>query len=170
MPATRPARDSSFKKVLITFALSLAFILPSSLVEADPPPPHEAKPQSTWSLAHLYDIVSKEPPLNENDIDFYIKELPQILALQGDPRQIPKVIAATGWSENRLAYVVTKMGTGLISLLEPQALASYRFPFFSYPSPAEAELIKAKEKEIQAAFTKIIDAETPRPERRPKKK
>jgi hypothetical protein len=156
-------------RLLSAIITLIAFSLMSTILAADPIEPSRAIPQSVWSMAHLYDIVIKEPQLNENDIDYYIKELPQILALKADPSQIPKIIAATGWSENRLAYVATKMGTGLITLLEPEESFKYRFPFFTHPTPAEAELIKAREKDIQQAFMRIIDSETPKPAKTPKR-
>jgi hypothetical protein len=161
--------------VTLTLGLTLIPIISLKADEAKDPAkdeatestaPQPAKPHSTWSLAHLYDIVSKEPPLNENDINSYIRELPQIIALSTDLTLIPQIKAATGWSDSRLAYVVTKMGTGLMSLLEPEPQSYYRYPFFSYPTPAEAELIQEREKEIQAAFMKLIADEAPKPPRK----
>ena len=157
----------------LKFAVLTAILAGTSLLfgpglSADPPPPHRAKPQSAWSLAHLYNVISNEHPLNNNDIDSYIKELPLILALSGDPSLVPEVLAATGWTENRLVYVSTKVGLGLVLLLNPEEKGSQKYPAFASPSANEERLIAEREPEIQAAYNKIITAsQKPVPKKKP---
>jgi hypothetical protein len=168
--AKRAKKPPSFKKPLFSLTalilgtmVCIGFLLLSMErpASSDPVPPNRAKPHSAWSLAHLYSIVSSEPPLNQNDLDHYIKELPLILKLSGDLSLVPEILAATGWTENRLVYVATKVGMGLKESLEPEPAKIPRRPAFAMPSPMEARLIAEREGEIEAAFNKIIQSEKP---------
>ncbi|MDR1167200.1 MAG: hypothetical protein LBO66_15280 [Deltaproteobacteria bacterium] len=142
-----------------------------------------ALPISSWSLAHLYEIIDREPPLNNLDLDSYIKELPLILKLREDPGLIPQILADAGWSPNRLAYVCAKVGAGLTLLLNDPAAADAiksgadkaagagpareggeespapPWPSFVDPSPDELSLIAEREAEIAKAFHKAIAQE-----------
>jgi hypothetical protein len=149
-----PLKSLVFFLILGVFSLSCPYVLSAD----DPETPRPPKPQSAWSLAHLYNIISGEYPLNNNDIDRYIRELPLILALNDDPSLINELLAATGWTENRLVYVTTKVGMGLILLLNPSEKGSQKYPSFARPSLNEEKLITEREPEIQAAFEKLIAA------------
>jgi hypothetical protein len=143
--------------LLIWSLLSIAFA-PSLLSDEQKETPRPAKPQSAWSLAHLYDVVKSEYPLNNNDIDNYIRELPLIISLAENPGLSSEILSATGWTESRLIYVTTKVGMGLILLLNPLEKGSQKYPSFARPSLNEEKLITEREPEIQAAFDKLISA------------
>ncbi|MDR2349278.1 MAG: hypothetical protein LBF41_01460 [Deltaproteobacteria bacterium] len=146
-------------KTLFAFAAAaFAFFAVASAASAEPA---KAKPQSARSLAHLHGVLAAEPPLNQNDIDRYIKELPLILSLKDDPGGIHDVLAATGWTENRLVYVATKVGMGLKLTLETEEEMARGYPAFARPTAGEGQLILEREAELRAAFAKLVPAPPP---------
>jgi hypothetical protein len=112
-------------------------------------------PVSSWSLAHLYDIINREPPLNNVDLDQYVRELSLILELKNNPGKAHELLEKTSWTEHRLAYVLTKVGVGLIIILDPEGVEGYGFPDFARPTAAEMELITEREPDVAGSFQKI---------------
>ncbi|MDR1042078.1 MAG: hypothetical protein LBR80_18295 [Deltaproteobacteria bacterium] len=135
-------------------------------VDGTPPPadgqesararPGRAAPVSSWSLAHLYDVMSREDPLNERDIDLYISHLDRIEALKEDPSGLSEILVATGWSESRLAYVTTKTGIALLGHLDPDGLKTRKIPPFARPSRDETALVLSREPAIAKAYAQVI--------------
>jgi hypothetical protein len=99
--------------------------------------------------------MSREPPLTERDVEFYVSHLPQIEALKDDPSGLQSLIAATGWTEGRLAYVTAKAGLALMGHLDPEGLKAKKFPAFALPTEEETALVLAKEPAIARAFAQI---------------
>jgi hypothetical protein len=106
-------------------------------------------------MAHLYDVMSREDPLSERDVELYIAHLPRIEALRGEPSALQEILAATGWSEGRLAYVAGKIGAVLLGFLDPDALKARRLPEFALPTPDEEALVLSREPAIARAYAQV---------------
>jgi hypothetical protein len=113
------------------------------------------KPLSALSLAHLYEKMSAEPALVETDVRTYLANLNKILHLGDDVGQMPGLLADTGWTENRLVYVVTKMNLGLMALFDPQNPRLKDVPDFAKPLPMEEEMIKAHRDDFSRAISRL---------------
>jgi hypothetical protein len=109
-------------------------------------------------MAHLYDVMSREQPLTERDVELYVTHLARIDSLKDDPAAIQDILAATGWSEGRLAYVTSKIGAALMGFLDPDAPAARGIPPFAMPTQEEEALVLAKEPAIARAFTQVTRA------------
>jgi hypothetical protein len=118
-----------------------------------------SKPISTKSLAHLYEKMAQEPLLTDLDLTTYIHHLPLILELDSQPQKIMELSDATGWTEKRLTYSITKIGIGLYEIIESNNLSVLNpnnFPPFALPTQEEQELILSHSSELIKAFQKII--------------
>ncbi|MDR2338551.1 MAG: hypothetical protein LBF40_00195 [Deltaproteobacteria bacterium] len=116
------------------------------------------KPISAKSLAHLYTLISGEPPLGQMDLEYYVAQLPRILALGEDPAEAHGILEETGWTEGRLAYVCVKVGIGLNRLLDPSDPKLRRYPLFVAPSEEELALIAQMEPAISKAYNQATRA------------
>jgi hypothetical protein len=107
-------------------------------------------------MAHLHDQMRGEPPLSPADLELYLAGLPLILTLPEHPENIRDLLEATGWTENRLSYVLVKTGVGLIAILDPNDPRLDRYPLFVLPTPEERDLIRLMEPELSLAFNRDI--------------
>jgi hypothetical protein len=113
---------------------------------------HLDKPLSTQSLAHLYELISREPPLTRNEVLVYERNLPAIVALDADPSGLRPILEQTGLSQTRLTYVVTKIGAGLAFILDPGNPRLKNIPEFVKPTPRETELIVERLEKLVDGF------------------
>jgi hypothetical protein len=100
-------------------------------------------------------------------VDQYVRHLPEIEALKSDLSGLSGLLLATGWTEGRLAYVVSKTGLALLERLDPEAPTLKSAPPFARPTPEEAALVSDRERDIARAYAQIIQAarakERPKP-------
>jgi hypothetical protein len=99
------------------------------------------KPLTARSYAHLYELIIREPPLSKQEVQTYEENLEAIVALDTDPSGLQALIETTGWSQERLTYVVTKIGVCLSNLLFPENPRLRNAPEFLYPTPDERDMI-----------------------------
>jgi hypothetical protein len=114
----------------------------------------QKKPITTMSLAHLFETLSQQPPLMEVDLTFYRDRFSELLLLNDDPSALGKLLETTGWKEERLIYVATKVGLGLMMILDPENPRLKDAPDFAKPSASELDMIS----EHLPAITKAIEA------------
>lgn len=99
--------------------------------------------------AELERVMRFEPALAEADVRLYLANLPAIFALRQQPGQAQAVASSIqGWTENRFAYVTTKMAVGLNTLLKPEDPRNAAAPAFAKPTAAELALIKSHQDEL----------------------
>jgi hypothetical protein len=118
------------------------------------------RPLSSYSLAHLYELMSREPLLSKNEIIIYQKHLPAIVALDADPAGLGAVLEATGLTQTRLVYVVTKVGVGLSCLLYPDDAKFRDLPDFMKPTPPEQELLRENLDKLVEGFRALYAPES----------
>ncbi|MDR0354843.1 MAG: hypothetical protein LBJ64_03815 [Deltaproteobacteria bacterium] len=121
--------------------------------------PQIPRPLSAYSMAHLYELISREPPLTRNEIVIYRKNLSAIVALNADPAGLGPILEATGLTQQRLTYVVTKIGVGLSYLLYPESPKLRHLPDYLKPSSLEEELIADQLDELVNDFHKLYAPE-----------
>ncbi|MDR1111303.1 MAG: hypothetical protein LBP92_11580, partial [Deltaproteobacteria bacterium] len=118
------------------------------------------KPITTGSMAHLYELMSREPPLSRQEVLFYEENLAAIVALGENPGGLAGILEATGWNQRRFTYVVTKIGVGLSGLVYPENRRLVNAPEFLRPTPAEVELIVERLEALVRGFQKLSRPET----------
>jgi hypothetical protein len=116
--------------------------------------------------------MSDEPPLTEKDVDLYIRHLPSIDLLKAEPARLQTVLAETGWTEGRLAYVCSKVGLALLWNLDQADFLTKGLPPFAMPSAGETSLVLAREPDIARTFAQITrtSREKPRQSRNPSRR
>jgi hypothetical protein len=119
--------------------------------------PAQTKHLSSQSLAHLYEKMSQEPQLLETDIKIYLASLPVIMELENNSGQLGPALAATGWTENRLIYAVTKIQIGLLKLFDPANENLKSLPDFVQPLPSEMTLLDGHRDEFNRAYTRQLN-------------
>ncbi|MDR0620770.1 MAG: hypothetical protein LBJ61_02685 [Deltaproteobacteria bacterium] len=129
-------------------------------------PENNEKPLTARSSAHLYELISREPPLSKQEILAYEQNLENIVALDTNPALLPELLETTGWSQERLTYVVTKIGVGLSNILDPENPRLFTAPDFVHPTPAERELIVDRLNDLVKAYQNLTK---PKPEPKGKK-
>jgi hypothetical protein len=120
------------------------------------------KPVSSRSLAHLFERMSKQPPLTELDVALYERHLAAILDLNENPAGLDRLLELTGWTEDRLTYTVAKIGLGLLAELDPENQHLINAPEFALPAGEEIALIKERQGALSRAFQRLA-ANRPKP-------
>ena len=110
------------------------------------------RPPSARSLAHLYELMVKEPPLTESDLAAYQKFAGDIVAMASNPDIMAQLIAASGWTESRLTYVAVKVGLGLTRLEDPNSPVLSSVPEFAWPTEEEALIIELSRDDLAKAI------------------
>ena len=118
-----------FRIILASFGLGFYLFLAPAAAVAQPAAGTEAfGPEVLAALA-------QEPPLAQEDVDAYLKALPQLLS-GATPQE-------AGFTETRLAYVSTKIGLAqTLTLLPAEALPLDKIPEVLRPTRQEMELVK----------------------------
>jgi hypothetical protein len=111
---------------------------------------------SALSLAHLYEKMAQEQPLTESDTRIFLANLPLILDLGQDPALIGRLREVSGWTENRLIYVVTKINLGLLTLFDPANPRLRAAPEFTRPLAEELSLLEGHREDFNRALTRLL--------------
>jgi hypothetical protein len=150
--------------ILLGLFLALApgpLLAPGPILAQDKPaqaglaPALGEKPLTARSAAHLYELISREPPLSKQEIQAYEEHLESIVALDADPSLMPEILERTGWTQERFTYVVTKVSVGLSNILYPENPRLINAPDFVNPTPAERELIVDRLKELVKGYQNL---------------
>lgn len=97
--------------------------------------------------------MSREAPLSEDDYKIYMANLRDIFALSQAPQGAAELAKnINSWSENRFAYVSTKMAVGLSLLLKPEDPRNQQIPAFARPSEQEMRIIRNHRDELVKAM------------------
>ena len=81
---------------------------PEATEEAEPPEPPKL-PASARSMAHLYELMSREPPMTDSDLASYEKYAGDIVAMAENPELMERIALVSGWTVGRLTYVTVKV-------------------------------------------------------------
>ncbi|MDR1545718.1 MAG: hypothetical protein LBU12_03190 [Deltaproteobacteria bacterium] len=117
--------------------------------------PTKPRPISARSLAHLFERMSKQPPLVEHDLTLYLQNLEAVTALDDDPSKLGELLELTGWTEDRLTYALAKIGLGLAAAFAPDDQALRQAPEFARPTEEEATLIDSRLDDFSRAFKRL---------------
>jgi hypothetical protein len=110
---------------------------------------------SAVSLAHLYEKMAQEPPLVELDLKIFLANLSLVVSLGEDLSRIDQLREKTGWTENRLIYVVTKVNLGILALFDPENPRLIGAPDFAKPLAGEMALINSHRDNFNRAMTRL---------------
>ena len=107
----------------------------------------------------MLELLKKEPPLAQADVDNYLKIVPQLIQIK-DPADLTKLYADSGLTETRLHLITAKitMGLALASGITAQQLNLDQVPEPLRPTDQEVELVKKNQEKIQ---TTIYQAQVP---------
>lgn len=134
--------------IALALALGALFCLAPAAGAADKPKAEE-----------LERAMRFEAPLAEADLRLYLANLPAIFSLRGQPDKAAETAAAIpGWTQNRFAYVTTKMAVGLSLLLRPDDARTAAVPAFAKPTAQEMALIKSHQDEVVKALEALSGA------------
>jgi hypothetical protein len=145
-----------FSISLLSGAIFFSWVFLGLLASAAPLMAQQ-RPITTFSLAHLFEILAKQPPLMELDLTIYEQNFAALSALNDEPSGLPAFLETTGWSEDRLIYAATKVGLGLMMIFEPQNPRLKFSPQFAKPTASELELISSH----LTPLIKAIESELP---------
>ncbi|MDR3038435.1 MAG: hypothetical protein LBV21_03965 [Candidatus Adiutrix sp.] len=100
----------------------------------------------------MLELLKKEPPLAQADVDNYLKIMPQLIQVK-DPAALPKLYADSGLTEIRLGLITAKinLGLALASGVTAQQINLDQVPEPMRPTDQEVELVKKNQAKIQAA-------------------
>ena len=132
--------------IILLFVLSLACGA-AFAAEADPPDAEERA---------MLEAMRKEPPLNQKDIDIFIKLAPDIEKYENDEKALAKLITDAGIPLQRFQYAGAKLGVGILMLMMPEVmtrekiLESGETPEFMIPGDDELKLIEKNMDVIKA--------------------
>lgn len=108
--------------------------------------------QSPAQIQNSYDdpdeamaALAKEPAFTQQELDTYIKYLPELLVASEneDTAAVQAIAEKAGWTEIRLAYISLKIGNGYGIVKSPEyaEFAKELFPPELLPTANENELI-----------------------------
>ena len=88
--------------------------------------------------------LAEEPPLSQADIDAYIKIMPEMSRLMGDPQSAGQLAAGLNLSQIRFSYIIIKvpLAMALASGVDPKLLGLDSLPQALRPSDQELSLVK----------------------------
>lgn len=127
----------------LTWAAALIFVMAVGVASAAD---HPMFPKE------VLDVWAKEAPLNQNDIDTYIK----FLNFSGTAEEAVKTFQDAGLTQERYGLVSTKITSGMMLAMgmSVEDLGMKDFPAVVIPSGTEIDLIKANLPKIQEAAAK----------------
>ena len=101
----------------------------------------------------LEKAMSRETPLTEEDIRLYLANVDPIYRLRFEPERLPDTVKAiNGWTENRFAYVTTKISVGMSILLRADDPRNAAVPVFARPSQQELALLRRYQEDLTRAI------------------
>ena len=112
----------------------------------------------------LFEAMSKEPPLIQNDIDIFLKFAPELEGID-DEAAVAKLITDSGMSGERFQYAASKISMGMLMVMMPTMvtreliLESGDTPEFLIPSDDELKLIEKNMDAFQALMQQEQQAE-----------
>ncbi|MDR0882486.1 MAG: hypothetical protein LBP55_08085 [Candidatus Adiutrix sp.] len=100
--------------------------------------------------------MASQELLTEADVIAYLNNLEPIYRLRFEPGRQQETIRNIGvWSEERFAYVITKMASGLSRLFRPGDPRNNGLADFARPTPAEEALIRRYQDDLGRALEAI---------------
>ena len=111
----------------------------------------------------LENSMAKQTILTEDDVKTYLTHIESIYLLRFDPARVDEVIRETGWTEDRFAYVTTKMAVGMSVLLRPDDPRNRSIPDFAQPSGAEKSIIRRYQEDLARTMEQVQAKYAPSP-------
>lgn len=104
----------------------------------------------------LEKAMVRETSLTDEDIKLYLLNVEPIYRLRFEPDRLPEVIKAIGgWSENRFAYVTTKISVGMSLILRPDDPRNAGIPAFTRPNQQELALLRRNQDNLTRAIEAV---------------
>lgn len=134
------------KRILITVIFGLAaFVLAAG--------PAQAQNDDTGRVTEMLRAsMSRQAPLTEEDVRTYLSHAEAIYMLRYEPEKTAQVVSETGWTENRFAYVSTKVAVGMSLLVRRDDPRNASIPDFARPAGAELSLLRSYQDDLVKAM------------------
>ncbi|KXS56369.1 MAG: hypothetical protein AMR96_03040 [Candidatus Adiutrix intracellularis] len=118
--------------------------------------PAAAQDEQDLVYERLAQIMVKEQPLADEDVRIYIENAESIYRLRFEPEKLNETIKSiNSWTENRFAYVTTKMAVGMSQLIRPEDPRNTSIPEFAKPSPPEIAVIRRAQDELTRTMERL---------------